>query len=214
MKVLLLDSGGMPKQWITWKRAAFYFTKDLVLWSTGEIIKQVRCGKSRITGASHVLDIPAVISVKGKVRRRAARVNYPSKHWIFRRDNHQCAYCGNFFTEGVLTKDHIHAKSKAGPDNWLNLVTSCKPCNSAKEDKSLEDVGYTLRYRPYNPTHNEILFFDHPHVTPSQWEILLSHKHELSRMEDLYDRIETFKALGSPLHLPTHVDESEQDDGH
>lgn len=46
-----------------------------------------------------------------------------------------CAYCGDF----ADTLDHIIPISKYGNDDDLNLVASCKSCNSAKGNKNLID---------------------------------------------------------------------------
>lgn len=37
--------------------------------------------------------------------------------------------------EILMTKDHIHPKSKGGKDHISNMQTMCKPCNAIKMDK-------------------------------------------------------------------------------
>ena len=34
---------------------------------------------------------------------------------------------------------------------WENVVASCRPCNSRKEDRMLHEVGLVLRRRPTAP---------------------------------------------------------------
>ena len=51
-----------------------------------------------------------------------------------------------------LTVDHIIPKSRGGPNSWSNLVTSCFRCNSIKDNKTPEEAGMKLRFKPYTPT--------------------------------------------------------------
>lgn len=75
-----------------------------------------------------------------------------SRNGVLRRDNFTCAYCGKHSTiNGSMTVDHIEPKSKGGQDTWLNTITSCQKDNSAKADKSLEEFGKELRFKPTIP---------------------------------------------------------------
>lgn len=53
-----------------------------------------------------------------------------SKHRS-KRHSSTCHYCGQR-VHGLKTWDHIVPKALGGPGWTWNLVTSCKPCNSAK----------------------------------------------------------------------------------
>jgi 5-methylcytosine-specific restriction endonuclease McrA len=68
---------------------------------------------------------------------------------IFRRDGHECQYCGS---RKHLTIDHIIPKSKGGKTNWTNLITACHRCNVSKGDKTPEQVGFRLKIEPFRPT--------------------------------------------------------------
>jgi HNH endonuclease len=46
----------------------------------------------------------------------------------------QCAYCDS--TEH-LSADHLIPRSKGGPDDGMNLVIACRPCNSSKRDTDM-----------------------------------------------------------------------------
>jgi len=76
---------------------------------------------------------------------RRLRVN---RHRIYKRDGHKCVYCG---TSKQLTIDHVIPKSKGGKNTWENLVTCCTKCNLKKSDKTLEQAGFKLNIRPYEP---------------------------------------------------------------
>jgi hypothetical protein len=60
---------------------------------------------------------------------------------IFARDAFTCQYCGRRPPDVVLELDHIHPKSKGGPDDPVNLLTSCYDCNRGKSDKVIADVA-------------------------------------------------------------------------
>ena len=66
---------------------------------------------------------------------------------VFARDGHRCQYCGRA-AENI---DHVIPKSKGGAHTWDNVVAACRPCNTAKRDRLLEESGMRLRRRPTAP---------------------------------------------------------------
>jgi HNH endonuclease len=68
---------------------------------------------------------------------------------IFKRDGHQCQYCG---TTDDLTLDHVIPKSRGGKTSWDNLSTACKRCNSRKGDFTPEEANMKLRLKPFKPS--------------------------------------------------------------
>lgn len=58
---------------------------------------------------------------------------------IFKRDGFKCQYCGASAPDVLLDVDHIQPVSKNGTNDILNLITSCKACNSGKSDRTLDD---------------------------------------------------------------------------
>ena len=75
-----------------------------------------------------------------------ARVSL-NRRAVFARDGHRCQYCGT----KADTIDHVIPRSKGGPHAWDNVVASCRPCNTRKRDRLLEDSGMRLRRRPAPP---------------------------------------------------------------
>lgn len=53
----------------------------------------------------------------------------------------RCWYCGS----PAKTLDHIVPRSLGGKDNLDNLVPCCKPCNSMKITKSVEEFRELMR---------------------------------------------------------------------
>ena len=61
-----------------------------------------------------------------------------SRHKIYKRDNHECVYCG---TKQDLPIDHVIPRSRGGDNSWGNLVSCCKKCNSKKGNRTPEEAN-------------------------------------------------------------------------
>jgi hypothetical protein len=59
---------------------------------------------------------------------------------IYARDNYTCQYCGQ--RGGKLECDHVFPVSRGGSNDEDNLRTSCRRCNRAKRNKTLEELGW------------------------------------------------------------------------
>lgn len=59
---------------------------------------------------------------------------------VFKRDSFTCQYCGQKSPDVVLEIDHITPVAEGGDSDILNLVTSCKACNTGKSDKPLTET--------------------------------------------------------------------------
>jgi len=81
-----------------------------------------------------------------------------SGHWItkerreavYARDSHTCVYCGGTpdgSAGAILTLDHVVARENGGSNASDNLVTSCRSCNSSKQDRSMRSFYADLRAR-------------------------------------------------------------------
>lgn len=139
MRTLVLNAGYEPLSVITCRRA-------LLLVAAGKASLLAHGGEP-VVGPSCVLRRPTVILLH-----RYVRVPHPeqipvSRRGVLRRDAHQCAYCG----ASATTVDHIHPRSRGGQDSWENLVACCLSCNNAKGDRSLSQLGWTLRVKPAPP---------------------------------------------------------------
>jgi 5-methylcytosine-specific restriction endonuclease McrA len=91
---------------------------------------------------------PLIIRLLSYIRfnQRNLKVN---RTRIYKRDNHECAYCGS---KKQLTLDHIIPKSRGGGNDWNNLVTCCFKCNLKKANKTPEEAKMVLKVKPYAPT--------------------------------------------------------------
>lgn len=67
--------------------------------------------------------------------------------------NYTCCYCGHKFPSKALNFDHVNPKSRGGLTNWANIVPSCFPCNSKKDDRTPKEAGMAMHYQPCKPRH-------------------------------------------------------------
>lgn len=58
---------------------------------------------------------------------------------LYIRDGWHCAYCGCCLRESKATLDHVRPRHKGGTNANRNLVTSCLPCNSRRQGRSLRE---------------------------------------------------------------------------
>ena len=185
-RVLKLDVGGSPSEWISHQDAIVYHAKGMVAWQLGEGEGDVlfRGGENRLTGKQSRIMTAPIIAVKGEgfAHKRAARPPSLTNRDLFRRDHYMCAYCGGIFKEAHLTRDHIVPRSKGGPDKWMNVVTACEDCNHQKDDHLLEDCGMQLLYVPYAPNWAEALILENRVILGCQMDYLLSFIPEHSRV--------------------------------
>ena len=94
-----------------------------------------------------VLQAPSVIRLVQFVK-VPFRSKVPlNRRAVFARDSHRCQYCG----AAAENIDHVVPRSRGGEHAWENVVAACRPCNTRKEDRSLNEVGLVLRRRPAAP---------------------------------------------------------------
>jgi len=161
VRILRINSAGFPIEWLSWQQAVCLHARELVSWTYGEEVMEVRGGQSRLTGEQTVIRLSSIIASKGKVYTQGRKEPPLTNSALFRRDQHTCLYCGNHFQEVNLSRDHIHPLSRGGRDRWTNVVTACKRCNARKGSALLEEISMDLLALPYCPNHAEYLALSH-----------------------------------------------------
>jgi hypothetical protein len=58
---------------------------------------------------------------------------------VFKRDSFTCQYCGRMAPDVILEIEHVNPVANGGENDLLNLVTSCRDCNSGKGARLLSD---------------------------------------------------------------------------
>lgn len=154
-KILKVDAGGFPQEWISYKAAASLLCAEEYEWTYGENVKRMYGGINQFTRQQSYIDIPAVIAVKSQhhldLNSFVPHLGRCGNYRLFARDRHICAYCGQKFKPKELTRDHVKPTSHGGKDIWSNVVAACFRCNSRKSNKTPEQANMPLLYIPYTP---------------------------------------------------------------
>jgi HNH endonuclease len=66
---------------------------------------------------------------------------------VFKRDKFTCRYCGASAPDVVLNCDHVKPVAAGGETDIINLITSCKTCNSGKGAIPLSDGAAVEKQR-------------------------------------------------------------------
>ena len=151
-QVLVLNSGFIPIRITSVKEAICLLTSDRAV--------PVVEGDSFVRSPSISIRIPSVISVTGYNGFHKKRVNLSKLNVIYR-DDMKCQYCGKRYSMRDLTVDHLIPRSrwekvtgkrlKDGFTSWMNLVCACKWCNNRKGNRLLNEIGWGLLNKPYEP---------------------------------------------------------------
>lgn len=104
---------------------------------------------SKLHTVDREFSIPAVVRLQNYVNVPYRGVELTRAN-IFKRDAHQCQYCGS---PKDLSIDHVLPRSRGGGSNWKNLVTACKPCNARKGDYTPEEANMPLANEPFKPSY-------------------------------------------------------------
>ena len=146
MTVLLLNASYEPLTVVSWKRAV-----TLVLSGRAEMVEQAGSRIVRSAGGAE-FPLPQVVRLIQMVSfagMRSARSPRFSKAALTVRDAGRCqvARCD----ERGTTVDHIVPRSRGGESSWQNCALMCPRHNSAKGDRTLEELGWKLKRRPAAP---------------------------------------------------------------
>lgn len=107
----------------------------------------VKSGDTPITSGYKNYVRPVIIRLLRYINHLSRRLN-PNRNRIYKRDGHQCVYCGSHKN---LTIDHVLPKSRGGTNDWNNLVTSCVKCNLKKADRTPDEAKMTMIKKPFEP---------------------------------------------------------------
>jgi 5-methylcytosine-specific restriction endonuclease McrA len=138
-KVLVLNASYAPLGAVKLKRAMW-----LVMKGDAEIISSQ---DGSVHSATQEFLWPTVIRLYIMRKVPYERKAYLSRKNVLQRDGFECCYCGG----KADTMDHVHPRFLGGKHRWENVVACCDPCNQKKGHQTLDDLGWTMRYRPFRP---------------------------------------------------------------
>ena len=183
LKVLKLSAQGLPQSWISLEQAVLHYAVDQVRWEMGTEIAVFHGGHNAITGRQSVIAINSIIGTHGvpHINPFSLRPTLTNAK-LFARDRCLCAYCGQQFCQHELTREHIQPMAQNGHDDWMNVVTACKPCNHRKGNRTPEQANMPLRYAPYVPSLWEDFILRNRCILSDQMDFLVSNLPSNSRL--------------------------------
>lgn len=119
----------------------------MILWFQ-EKVDVLESREASIRSVSEAYPAPAVLRMKKYIPPRRCRHVRLSRDNIFIRDNHQCQFCGDFFSYRDLTLDHVMPVSRGGGKSWENLVAACRGCNHKKGNQTPKEAKMPLLKKP------------------------------------------------------------------
>lgn len=113
---------------------------------------------------------------------------------VFKRDSFRCQYCGMSAPDVVLNVDHIDPVSNGGTNDILNLITSCRDCNSGKSDRLLSENSMLEKQRKMLADLEE---------RRQQLQMMIDWRNELSGFDDeqVHVLIEVIDEKIAPSHV-------------
>lgn len=185
MKILKLNSQGLPQSWITLEAAVTHYAAGDVRWEAGTDVAVFRGGHNARTGRQSTIRINSIIGTKGLPRINPFRlVPGLTNSKLFARDRNVCAYCGGDFEIDALTREHVTPFAQGGRDIWMNVVTACRACNHHKGNRTPEQAHMPLLYLPYIPSLWEDFILRNRRILADQMEFLMAHLPKGSRLHD------------------------------
>ncbi|MFC4729668.1 HNH endonuclease [Coralloluteibacterium thermophilus] len=183
-RVLCLDAHGRILDWMSWQDAVCLYVREAVVWTLGDPCLTVRGGHNRADDRQSVIELHPIVAARGHARAKALNpapaLTNPA---LFARDGHLCMYCGNDFSRGQLTRDHVKPISQGGRDVWENVVSACFACNSRKGGRTPQQAHMPLLAVPYRPSWVEHLILSNRHILADQMAFLRSHLPRRRRLQ-------------------------------
>lgn len=87
-----------------------------------------------------------IFTRKDEVWTKGAKVSDELRRKVLHLDHYECVYCGACGPKVILSIDHRVPQIEGGITTESNLLTACKPCNSAKHGRTPEDAIMPLRF--------------------------------------------------------------------
>lgn len=175
-RVLSLDAAGRILDWISWQDAVCLYVREAVAWTLGDPCLTIHGGRCRDTGEQSTLALHPIVASRGHCREHAIDPSPALTNTaLFARDRHLCLYCGQHYSRGELTRDHVVPLSRGGRDAWVNVVTACLHCNIRKGGRTPQQASMPLLAVPYRPSWVEHLILSNRNILADQMEFLVHH---------------------------------------
>ena len=176
VRLLSLDAHGRVLDWMSWQDATCLYARGAVAWTLGDPCLRLHGGICRASGRQSLLELHPIVAGRGHPRPHALDPTPAlTNAALFARDRMLCLYCGEHFSRGELTRDHVVPLSKGGRDSWENVVSACLACNIRKGSHTPQQAGMPLLAVPYRPSWVEHLILSNRNILADQMEFLVHH---------------------------------------
>jgi 5-methylcytosine-specific restriction endonuclease McrA len=136
--VLLLNASYEPLRVVSAERAVI-----LILQGKAEAVSD---SDNVMRSPSTTVKVPLVARLVAMAKvPRMTRVPF-SRKMLAHRDGGVCQFSG--CERKGTTVDHLLPSSRGGKSTYENCVLACGPCNFQKANRTLEEMGWTLKKRP------------------------------------------------------------------
>jgi len=162
LRTLILTPSMSPHRIATWEQAVVYLFEG-----TAEVIESY---EATVSSPSITIEVPAVMRLVKPVRSTKNQVRF-SRSNVYARDGYRCCYCGEKKKPRDLNYDHVVPRHQGGHTTWLNIVSACFVCNGRKRNRTPEQAGMRMHFRPYVPQTLPMgaPFLIDPEKAPAQW---------------------------------------------
>jgi 5-methylcytosine-specific restriction endonuclease McrA len=143
LRTLVLTSGYQAHSIVSWQDAICLLYKNKL-----DVVSEY---DACVSSPSVTIHVPAVIRLRKGISMYKDGVKF-SRANVYTRDGYKCCYCGHKKAPRDLTYDHVIPRSRGGKTTFQNIVTSCKPCNLRKGNKTPQQAGMRMLFKPHRPT--------------------------------------------------------------
>lgn len=103
-----------------------------------------------VSSPSVTFYVPSVARIRTYVPQHKKGVKF-SRENVLLRDHYTCQYCAQRFPRRELNYDHVIPRCQGGSTTWINVVASCRSCNSSKGGRTPEQAKMKLLKPPVRP---------------------------------------------------------------
>lgn len=187
---LVLNRSFLAIQIVDWKKSMSLLYQDAALavdenLQTYDFANWVELSQAMATsGASFVhttslkIAVPEVIRLTKYDKLPRTDVKFTRKN-LYEHYGFKCCYCSKKLPTSELNLDHVLPKSRGGHTNWTNIVLSCIPCNTRKDNRTPEEAGMRLLVKPSRPRWRgvDMILSQAPVPIPVSWQRLIDAKY-------------------------------------
>jgi 5-methylcytosine-specific restriction endonuclease McrA len=141
-RTLILNAWMSPHSIATWQQAICLLVTGKV-----DVLEEY---EAEVSSPSVTIRIPAVARLRKALDTHKKGVKF-SRVNVLTRDGFRCCYCGQKKSARELNYDHVVPRHKGGRTVWENIVSACFSCNSRKGNRTPEQAGMRMHFRPYRP---------------------------------------------------------------